>query len=715
MIPAPSPGSAPPTVPDPPPPAATVADEGHGTPGRATVPPEALRARLGAIEPLTELSGEARVYLAREGGEPVVLKVYDGPSAERAEVYAALARVTSPYVVKPREWDADADPPWELGEYLPYGTLRDLLVEHPGGLPAGALREVAGQCADALRDLHGDYIRHRDIKPDNILVRNRDPLRIGLADFGVARRTEDDLGRVARASGTTRYMSPQAIMGLVSADDDWWSLGVTLAELALGRHPLPVGDKAYTAHVAVNPLDVSAVEDPALRLLCQGLLLRNPDDRWKYAQVRRWLDGDPPALARAPEPTAAHGSPPFLGASYSSPAELAAALARGWTAATGWAAEHREELDAWLAHFPEVDRPVPAHPSPDIALLYLIRALSPQGPPWYRGHPLLPEHIPAIARRAVAHTAHWPAVVSDLWRYGLLTVLDGAEGGHGLAAYDARWRRDEERRRALVAAPEYAGTPVRDLDPALARAELLLLAAERGRAAEARKEVARTRALLAEMRVPVPWFTRLAARDDPVATLVAALLCDAAETYAHERHEVWRAWLDDRRRTALREWLDRTQRSTALGWAAMAVAVPAFLWVIALTLSDLVDIASARAIAVSWLWAALCVLVMAVTEIPFAAWLGRAYHPRHSLAATMILAARRALRPLRGRRWASLLVLTGLVAALSLALSLAPVLLPAGAIVAHLAWLVVRARRRRAGAGPVTAPADPPALLRSAS
>ncbi|MDF5757499.1 protein kinase [Spongiactinospora sp. TRM90649] len=699
----------PPTVPDPPPPPPTVADEPGGL---ATEPlPPALAGRFGPPRPFAE-SGEARLYLAEErggDGRTVVIKVYRSRSKDRAEVYAALREITSPYVVKPIEAAPDEDPPYEVSEYLSGGSLRDLMAEYGGRLPYPLIRVVVEQCARALAELHAGGVKHRDIKPDNILVHERDPLVIGLTDFGIARggaaeaaARADRPGAVRRTmsgAGTLCYMSPQAVARLVSTDDDYWSFGVTIAELALGHHPLPVGDAAYSAHVIAHPIDVSAVEPADLRLLCQGLLRRDPDRRWRHRQVRAWLDGDPPPVEPETTEEAVPGAPPFGGVAYGTPRDLAVALSRDWTAGITWAEANWRALPAWLDRFPHIDQtPLRRHhDSLDVRQLHLIRALSPGSPPRYLAVLVTPESLPAIARRAADHFGVPTRLVGDLWRYRLLKVLDQAEGGAGLAGFDDAWRDHGRRWREVAATLRAAGAPMNELDHPVVLAELLLLACARGRAAELRRTVAATRRTLAEMRVSPPWFDAIAAADDDeVSLLAAALLGPAAIDYALERHEVWRQYLDARRRAALREWLDRTQRSTALGWAALAVAVPAVLWVVALTVSDLIDIAPAAVVGHSWLWAALCVLIMAVTEIPFAAWLGRRYHPRHSLAATMITAGGRAVRPLRGRRWLSLLVIVVVAGLLGLALSLLPVVLPVAAIVAHLVWLVLRARRWRA-------------------
>ena len=73
---------------------------------------------------------------------------------------------------------------YELLEYVPGGTLEDLLRRGP--LPMSDVRRIVAQVADALHGIHAQRILHRDLKPDNVLVRSAQPLALALTDFGIA-------------------------------------------------------------------------------------------------------------------------------------------------------------------------------------------------------------------------------------------------------------------------------------------------------------------------------------------------------------------------------------------------------------------------------------------------------------------------------------------------------------------------------------------------
>jgi serine/threonine protein kinase/tetratricopeptide (TPR) repeat protein len=100
------------------------------------------------------------------------------------------------------------------------------------------LARYGRQAAEALHAAHEYGVIHRDVKPSNLLVDRRGKLWV--ADFGLARRDGADLTRTGDVCGTMRYMSPEQALGQASLVDhrtDIYSLGVTLYELAAGRHP----------------------------------------------------------------------------------------------------------------------------------------------------------------------------------------------------------------------------------------------------------------------------------------------------------------------------------------------------------------------------------------------------------------------------------------------------------------------------------------------
>jgi len=142
-----------------------------------------------------------------------------------------------------------------------FGTLPDgtvfLVLEYVEGRPLSALieegplrldraLEIGLQIALALESAHQSGIVHRDMKPDNVLLVERDGGRdfVKVLDFGIAKvQTAAAVGdrpitQVGLVYGTPEYMAPEQALGQeVDARADIYALGVMLYELLTGQRP----------------------------------------------------------------------------------------------------------------------------------------------------------------------------------------------------------------------------------------------------------------------------------------------------------------------------------------------------------------------------------------------------------------------------------------------------------------------------------------------
>jgi hypothetical protein len=116
-------------------------------------------------------------------------------------------------------------------DYVSGGTLsRQTSPSKP--LTWGRAARFAAGVADALLDVHGSGLLHRDIKPDNILWDPETDEAV-LGDFGIA--VSMDLA--GRGGGTKGYIGPEVYRGAASAKSDVFSLATTLAHLVTGECP----------------------------------------------------------------------------------------------------------------------------------------------------------------------------------------------------------------------------------------------------------------------------------------------------------------------------------------------------------------------------------------------------------------------------------------------------------------------------------------------
>jgi serine/threonine-protein kinase PpkA len=208
-------------------------------------------------------------------------------------------------------------------EYLPGGPV----LQRDGIMPGVPfVLRVVREMAVALHYAHGKGVVHRDVKPDNILL--REDGAAALTDFGIA-RAADAVSRMTRTGaviGTPHYMSPEQARGQpLDGRADLYSLGIVLYELLVGEvpynadDPLAVGIKHLTAPVPTLP-DLLAPLQPIL----DGLMAKEPDQRYQDgASVAAAIEsieaailaGELPSLGRPDEvllpPIGQRTTPPF--------------------------------------------------------------------------------------------------------------------------------------------------------------------------------------------------------------------------------------------------------------------------------------------------------------------------------------------------------------------------------------------------------------------
>ena len=235
----------------------------------STKPKESLIAgsQIGAYQLISPLGrgGMGEVHLALDArlGRKVALKLLPAEfttDADRVQRFAREARAASalnhPNIITIHEIGEAATEHGSMRyivtEYVEGETLRQRMANAPQQRmkPSEAI-DIALQIASALTAAHEAGITHRDIKPDNVMVRPDGLVKV--LDFGLAKLTPPppeaiDTGASTLAQemrttpgmivGTLRYMSPEQARGQeVDAHTDLWSLGVLLFETLTGQLP----------------------------------------------------------------------------------------------------------------------------------------------------------------------------------------------------------------------------------------------------------------------------------------------------------------------------------------------------------------------------------------------------------------------------------------------------------------------------------------------
>ncbi|MFN0140294.1 MAG: serine/threonine protein kinase [Pyrinomonadaceae bacterium] len=186
---------------------------------------------------------------------------------------------------------------YEIGEigssrYIAAEYIRGVnLRQHINGKqldPREALR-IAAQIAAGLEAAHEAGIMHRDIKPDNIMIRDDGLAKI--LDFGAAKREHQagggsHLTEPGKVIGTIAYMSPEQTQGkMVDGRTDLWSLGVVFLEMLTGNQPFDGESNADTmAQILTEDppaLDESIPDE--LRRIVAKCLGKKTDKRYQTA------------------------------------------------------------------------------------------------------------------------------------------------------------------------------------------------------------------------------------------------------------------------------------------------------------------------------------------------------------------------------------------------------------------------------------------------
>lgn len=149
------------------------------------------------------------------------------------------------HIVKTLGFDAGADPPYFIMEYVDGTDLRAMIAQRGRIEPALAV-QIGLQILAALGHAHSRGVAHCDLKPENILVDRSGTVKI--SDFGFGQRTtpeaplalSEGLDDEAGAGGTAEYMAPeQRKGGRGGPRSDLYAFGVILFEMITGERPQP--------------------------------------------------------------------------------------------------------------------------------------------------------------------------------------------------------------------------------------------------------------------------------------------------------------------------------------------------------------------------------------------------------------------------------------------------------------------------------------------
>jgi len=253
------------------------------------------------------------VHLAKnmETGEHVAIKIVDkrkaiGSGSKRKKVVLDelnILKVKHHSIIELKDFFVTKDYLVLVMEYCAGGDLFTLAMkEHP--IAEERSKFIFRQILEGIQHLHKLNIIHRDIKLENILLKDKTSDVIKITDFGMSRI----ISRVNLATtqcGTMEYTAPEVFkFQPYGRECDYWSLGILLFDLLSTELPFNTVDEIVACEnkpISFESSKWTHVSEPAKELV-RNLLVYNPDTRWTIEQalqcewIRNTNNGNSPDL-----------------------------------------------------------------------------------------------------------------------------------------------------------------------------------------------------------------------------------------------------------------------------------------------------------------------------------------------------------------------------------------------------------------------------------
>ncbi|MEM9776595.1 MAG: protein kinase [Chloroflexota bacterium] len=193
--------------------------------------------------------GMSTVWLGHDPrlNRPVAIKIIHGFLVNHANFLerfqreaSAIASLRHQHVIQVFDYNQHENEHYMVLEYVEGNNLKQELTiaaQTKSFWSTETVLDVMIRLTDAVNFAHINGMLHRDLKPDNVLLRtNGEPV---LTDFGIIKMLADDsITRTGAVLGTAAYMAPEQIEGdLVNQQTDIYALGVILFELMCGHRP----------------------------------------------------------------------------------------------------------------------------------------------------------------------------------------------------------------------------------------------------------------------------------------------------------------------------------------------------------------------------------------------------------------------------------------------------------------------------------------------
>lgn len=228
------------------------------------------------IEAVLGRGGTSEVYRARSeiSGKVMALKALRSEFSRNEDFLALMTREEDMREIRHdaivRYFDiqrTEAGLVYLVMEFVDGPGLDSKIKE--GGMSADDLMIVARRVAEGLQAAHAKNIVHRDLSPDNIILRDGKPSDAVIIDFGIAKDTNPGAETIVgnEFAGKYAYAAPEQLGGQTDARADIYALGALLLAAFRGKAPKVGNNPLEVVKLKGEPLDVNGVPEPLRSLI----------------------------------------------------------------------------------------------------------------------------------------------------------------------------------------------------------------------------------------------------------------------------------------------------------------------------------------------------------------------------------------------------------------------------------------------------------------
>lgn len=188
--------------------------------------------------------GEVSLATQKLTGLPVAIKVFDKSQLKSdfkrqkiVQEVNIMKKMTHPNTIRLLEVFEDMDSVYFVMEWAEKGDLLHIMRKMNSKIPEFQAQKYFKQLLEAVESLHSQRILHRDLKLDNILIGEKNQIK--LCDFGISKIMPEGDEEIKEKCGTPAYNAPEIIAnkGYSGFQSDIWSLGILLFAMCSARVP----------------------------------------------------------------------------------------------------------------------------------------------------------------------------------------------------------------------------------------------------------------------------------------------------------------------------------------------------------------------------------------------------------------------------------------------------------------------------------------------